>query len=79
MLQDPRDIEAFGIGIKNLRDAGLNIGQAWVRKQIGAPEPKKGEELLSDGQPDPAATQPGGTGKPAGDKPKPAEEDASAA
>jgi phage gp29-like protein len=69
MLQDPRDVQAFGAGMLDLRTAGLQVSQAWVRQQIGAPEPKKGEELLSDGQPPPPDTT--GQGQP-GDKPKPA-------
>lgn len=77
MLNEPKDIEGFGLGMANLRKAGLNVSQAWVREQIGAPEPKKGEELLSDGQPDPAAAKPGAAGE-GTDKPKPAEDDAAA-
>lgn len=72
MLEDPTDVLAFGTGIMNLRKAGLKVSQAWVRKQIGAPEPKKGEELLSDGDPKPDSAAPDGTGK----KPKPAEDEA---
>jgi phage gp29-like protein len=73
MIDDPKNILEFGNGINYLRQAGLKIGQAWVRKQIGAPEPTPDEELLGDGVEDPKASESGNSGSEGDKKPKPKE------
>ncbi len=70
MIDDPKNILEFGTGINRLQQSGLRIGQAWVRKQIGAPEPKAGEELLSD----PKADETGKPGSEGDKKPAPADD-----
>lgn len=44
--QNPVDLASFSKAVKDLVDAGAEITQAWVRDQIGAPEPKEGEAML---------------------------------
>jgi phage gp29-like protein len=44
--QNPVDLASFASAIGQLVAAGADITQAWVRDQIGAPEPKEGEALL---------------------------------
>jgi phage gp29-like protein len=70
MIDDPKNILEFGTGIQRLQQSGLKISQAWVRKQIGAPEPKADEELLSD----PTADQTGKPGSDGGKTPAPADD-----
>ena len=47
--QDIADLQVFGIGVKNLKDAGLRMPAKWARDQVGMPEPAEGEELVGDG------------------------------
>lgn len=49
ITQDPVDLASFSLGVKQLGEAGLRIGQDWVREQAGIPTPDDGEELLGDG------------------------------
>jgi phage gp29-like protein len=46
VTQDPVDLAAFSVGVKNLGEAGLKIPQSWVRDKAGIPMPKDDEELL---------------------------------
>ncbi len=57
LIEEPTDIDKFSAAMERLTKRGLKVGAGWVRKKIGAPEPKKGEEVLAtdDGKPkDPA-------------------------
>lgn len=67
LLEDPTDPVAFATSIDLLTKRGLKIGADWVRKKIGAPAPKKNEELLSssDGSPTKPQDPNGDPGKPA--------------
>jgi phage gp29-like protein len=69
LIDEPTDLDKFSVAMERLTKRGLKVGAGWVRKKIGAAEPKKGEELLStdDGSP----KDPAGTGKPGEPKPKP--------
>jgi phage gp29-like protein len=44
---------AFAQAVKNLADSGVRIPSKWVRDEIGAPEPKDGEEVIGDKPVDP--------------------------
>lgn len=59
---------AFAQAVKNLADAKVRVPQKWIRDELGAPEPKEGEEVIGETEatPDPNEPQP----KP-GEKPKP--------
>ena len=68
---DAPDLLAFSGAMKNLRDAGLAIPQAWVRNECGIPEPKDGEPVLDGATAPPAAQDPKVTDeKPEPDKPE---------
>lgn len=62
--QDPVDLTAFAIAVKNFSDAGVIMPQRWVRDQAGIPEPEEDEECIngeSDEEvPDPNAPNPNG-------------------
>lgn len=51
----PVDVTKVAGAISTLSNSGLRIPAKWARAQIGAPEPKDGEELVSDGKPEPVA------------------------
>ena len=55
---DEVDLLTFSGAIKNFRDAGMNVPQAWVRDRCGIPEPKKGEPMLGPAPAPPAGGQP---------------------
>ena len=59
LIEEPTDVDKFSVAMERLTKRGLRVGAGWVRKKVGAPEPKKGEETLStdDGKPEP--TEPG--------------------
>lgn len=47
---------AFAQAVKNLADAKVRVPQKWIRDELGAPEPKDGEEVIGEAeeqQPDP--------------------------
>lgn len=56
---DAIDQLAFAQAVNNLATAKVRIPQKWIRDQLGAPEPKEGEEVIGEAeepQPDDAAT-----------------------
>jgi phage gp29-like protein len=71
ITQDPVDLKAFSEGMKNLREAGLKIPQAWVRDEAGIPEPKDDEECLGDGVDIPIDPETGLPAEPAEDAEQP--------
>ncbi len=52
---DAVDLENFANGIFALGDAGVRIGQNWIRDQIGAPHPDEGDEVINATGDDPGA------------------------
>lgn len=44
--QETADIASFSNGVEKLVKAGAKVPQAWVRDEVGIPEPKEGEEIL---------------------------------
>jgi phage gp29-like protein len=52
VTQDAKDFASFAKGVKDLKDAGTRIPQAWVRDQAGIREPEANEECLGDGTPE---------------------------
>jgi phage gp29-like protein len=44
---------AFAQAVKNLADAKVRIPQKWIRDELGAPEPKEGEECIGEAEPEP--------------------------
>jgi phage gp29-like protein len=63
---------AFAQAVKNLADAGVRIPSKWVRDEIGAPEPKDGEEVIGEAEeePEPEDGQPKQPGKKPASKPE---------
>lgn len=53
---EPEDLVAFSQAIVPLLPYGLGVGQAFIRKKYGIPEPEEGEELLE--APTPQPTEP---------------------
>ncbi len=51
VMSDPVDIQRFADGVSKLVGAGANVTQAYVRDQVGMPEPTAKDDLLK-----PAAT-----------------------
>jgi phage gp29-like protein len=44
---------AFAQAVKNLADAKVRIPQKWIRDELGAPEPKEGEECIGEAEAEP--------------------------
>jgi hypothetical protein len=69
--QDKSDLAAFARAITDLRDAGHEVQQGWVRDQIGQPPPIEGEPMLGDeeeAEEDDGDGDTDSTGAPAGDE-----------
>jgi phage gp29-like protein len=62
---------AFAQAVKNLADAKVRISQKWIRDELGAPEPKDGEEVIGEAEAEPEPDPNAPPAKP-GEKPKPA-------
>ncbi len=41
---------AFAQAVKNLADAKVRVPQKWIRDELGAPEPKEGEEVIGEAE-----------------------------
>lgn len=46
VTKDTQDLQTFSVGVKNLKDAGLEMPVAWIRDEAGIPEPVDGEEVI---------------------------------
>jgi phage gp29-like protein len=73
---DAVDQLSFAQAVKNLADAKVRIPQKWIRDQLGAPEPKEGEEAIGETEDPQPEGDPNAAGKPGN---KPAAEDKKAA
>jgi phage gp29-like protein len=60
---DTLDQLKFAQTVKAAVEAGTRFSQRWVREQLGAPEPKDGEETIG-GTPAADPNAPGGAGAP---------------
>jgi phage gp29-like protein len=47
VTDDAVDMSEFAGGLKDLTEAGLDIGAKWARDQVGVPDPEAGEKLVS--------------------------------
>jgi len=74
VTQDALDLKSFGEALKNFRDAGARIPEAWAFEQAGIPEAKKGERILGDPVPGDIIDEKPGPEKPA-ESVEPAEEE----
>lgn len=49
---------AFAQAVKNLAEAKVRVPSKWVRDELGAPEPKDGEEVIGEAEADPDGDDP---------------------